>query len=173
MIFKAGHQLLYIERPLLGTAAPLEFVPIALVENFTFSEGLSFLSGVTRLSDGWDVSIPLSQSFTATVSALQTLEVLENNEIVRTSIKYIRTNKRKRLLCRFRIASLDVGHSRTFYGYIQDISEQSPSGGFVRFSFVIRGEGEPIDQCLGPLLLPTWDTIDHTFDSIDLTFDTV
>lgn len=143
MIFTGTDQIFFV---LLNE----EYVRVAFIEDHTWSEDTAFLSGVTRLSGGWDVGIPLSQSFSVAVRMVQTRDIIESDILVRTSLDQLRVAKRDRTLLNFKIESLPQGHIRTFKGYISSITEGSPSGRFVRINLTIRGEGQPAEILFEP-----------------------
>lgn len=157
-MFLGSDQILYVN-------TPEGFVRVAFVEEHTLAESTSFLSGVTRLTNGWGVNVPLSQSFTVSVRAVLTTNIFENDTLVKTNIEFLRAAKRNRELVDLRIETISQNHRHSLRGYISDLSETSPSGGFVRFTLNMIGEGEPVETygiAAPDMSLPwTFDTTDY------------
>lgn len=121
-----------------------DYKPIALLINHSFVEHVNFVNTSTRINDGWNTSIPQSQSFNLDFNGVANFETYEDVNQLGVSLVLLKSYKRDRKLLSFRIETEGVGDVDIFKAYISDINVTSPAGRFVSYSCSLIGYGFPI-----------------------------
>ena len=115
--------------------------PIGCLTSNSFSESVSMLSTTTRdNTNGWETSVPTTQSFNISFSGLLTFTNLSSTVITYEEIKVL---KRSRTLIEWKIESSDGGDTESGYGYITSLSDSAEIDSFLSFTGEIVGYSTP------------------------------
>jgi len=133
------------------------YLPIGCLTGNEISEDSELLDTTTVDNNGWNTSVPVSQSYTISFSGLQVNSTLVGGNFNVSSYDKIKNLKRDRIRVEWKLQGkifpvVDYG-----YGYIASLSSAENVGEFMSFSGVIAGFGKPLFTSLGTVLLNNGD----------------
>ena len=118
-----------------------EWFPIGCLTSNSFSESVSMLGTTTRdNTNGWETSVPTTQSFNISFSGLLTFDDRGATVITYEEIKVL---KRARTLIEWKIESSEGGDTESGYGYITSLSDSAEIDSFLSFTGEIKGYSTP------------------------------
>lgn len=147
-----------------------EFLPVACLTNNSLNESSDIIDTTVRTNNGWKTSRPTNQSYTIPFEGVQINTLFDGDT---TKASYDRLKALKRGLTLFEWQIRTIGESFLDYGvgYISEISEAASVDGFLTFSGLIQGYGEPyytadvLDSISFDSTLIDWSNTLVTFDN--------
>ena len=127
---QADEKILYIQQD--G-----DLLPVACLDNNSFSESSDEIDTTTRDNNGWKTSLPTNQSYEISFSGL-----VENNptDSSKTTFFDVFSFKRSRTLVYWQDGL--TGNYNFGQGYITEVTEESPASDLISFSATLKGFGK-------------------------------
>ena len=139
MFINGTYRILYIK-------VEDDFLPVACLNENSFTEDIDILDSTTRDNNGWRTIEVTNQGYEISFSGVQINTAFIGGDFSKISYDRIKQIKRSKTLIEWKIENDGGLFLDTGFGYITQISESNVVDENISFEGVITGYGEPFSS---------------------------